>query len=100
MLWVISGVQKECVLDSVRSFVTFEEIVDEFFPHVKWFVLPSWVVDAVCHLPAGAHPSYAAGYSVRDYDWYADWDAIARDREAFTGWVDELASDATVGGRS
>jgi glutaconate CoA-transferase subunit A len=100
MLWGITGVQKECVLASGRSIVTVEEIVDEFDPHVNGIVLPSWVVDAVCHVPAGAHPSYAAGYSVRDNDWYADWDAIARDREAFTGWVDELASDATVGGRS
>ena len=45
---------------------------------------PTWVVDAVAVVPGGAHPSYATGYSVRDNGFYQAWDAIARDREAFT----------------
>jgi glutaconate CoA-transferase subunit A len=94
MLWGISGVQKECVLASRRSIVTVEEVVDEFTPRVNSIVLPAWVIDAVCVVPGGAHPSYAAGYSERDNDWYAAWDEISRDRERFQQWL-----AVTVGAR-
>ena len=90
MLWGISGVQKECVLASTRSIVTVEEVVDAFEPRVNGVVLPAWVVDAVCVVPGGAHPSYAHGYSERDNDAYAAWDEISRDRERFTAWLDDL----------
>ncbi len=100
MLWGISGVQKECVLASRRSIVTVEETVDRFEPHVNGVVLPSWVVDAVCVVPGGAHPSYAAGYSERDNRWYEEWDAIGRDRDEFGRWVDGLVGAPAVGSRS
>ena len=98
MLWGISGVQKECVLASTRSIVTVEEIVDGFEERQNGVVLPAWVIDAVCHVPGGAHPSYAAGYSERDNDWYADWDEIGRDRKKFEQWIDELGATAPAGG--
>jgi glutaconate CoA-transferase subunit A len=44
-------------------------------------------VSYVAAAPGGAHPSYALDYSVRDNDFYVGWDAISRDREAFTRWV-------------
>lgn len=94
MLWGISGVQKECVLASRRAIVTVEEVVDAFSPRVNGVVLPSWVIDAVCVVPGGAHPSYAAGYSERDNAWYESWDEISRDRATFRRWVDELVSTA------
>ena len=31
-------------------------------------------IAAVCRVPGGAHPSYAAGYSTRDNDFYSAWD--------------------------
>jgi glutaconate CoA-transferase, subunit A len=43
----------------------------------------------VCHVPSGAHPSFAMGYSERDNAFYRAWDAIARDRDTFTAWMDE-----------
>jgi glutaconate CoA-transferase subunit A len=89
MLWGISGVQKECVLASTRSIVTVEEIVDSFEPRVNGVVLPAWVIDAVCLVPGGAHPSYAAGYSERDNEAYAAWDPIGRDRDEFGSWLRE-----------
>ncbi len=90
MLWGISGVQKEAVLASRRSIVTVEEVVDQFEPQVNGVVLPSWVVDVVCVVPGGAHPSYAQGYSDRDNAAYEEWDAIGRDRAAFEEWVEAL----------
>ena len=88
-LWGIAGVQKEAVLASQRSIVTVEEVVDDLEPRPGAVVLPAWTVSYVAQVPGGAHPSYALGYSVRDNDYYVAWDAIARDREAFTRWLDE-----------
>jgi len=88
-LWGILGVQKEAVLASSRSIVTVEEVVDELTPVRGAIVLPSWVVDAVCVAPRGAHPSYAHGYYERDNDFYVAWDAISRDRDTFRAWMDE-----------
>lgn len=92
MFWGISGVQKECVLASVRSIVTVEEVVDSFEPHVSGVVLPWWVIDAVCVAPGGAYPSYAHGYSERDNACYAEWDSTSRDRQAFAGWLAGLTA--------
>jgi glutaconate CoA-transferase subunit A len=86
--WGITGVQKEAVLAAQRSVVTVEEIVDELDPRPGAVVLPTWTVSYVAAAPGGAHPSYALGYSVRDNDFYVAWDAISRDREAFTAWLD------------
>lgn len=52
-------------------------------------VLPTWALTAVCHVPGGAHPSYAHGYTERDNRFYQAWDPIARDRGTFTAWIDE-----------
>src|SRR5437762_5887518 len=88
-LWGITGVQKEAVLASARSVVTVEEIVDELDPRPGAVVLPGWTVTFVAQAEGGAHPSYALGYSIRDNDYYVAWDAIARDRDVFTRWLDE-----------
>jgi glutaconate CoA-transferase, subunit A len=87
--WGITGVQKEAVLASARSVVTVEEIVESLEPRPGAVVLPSWTVDYVAHVPGGAHPSYALGYSTRDNDFYLDWDEISRDRDRFAAWLDE-----------
>ena len=64
--WGITGVQKEAVLAARRSVVTVEEIVDVLDPRPGAIVLPSWAVSYVAVVPAGAHPSYALGYTARD----------------------------------
>jgi glutaconate CoA-transferase subunit A len=87
-LWGITGVQKEVVLASARTIVTVEEIVDELEPRPGGVVVPGWVIDAVAHVPGGAHPSYAHGYYERDNDFYVGWDDISRDREAFRAWME------------
>jgi glutaconate CoA-transferase subunit A len=89
-LWGITGVQKEAVLSSERAVVTVEEIVDVLDPRPDAVVLPAWTVTYVAQVPGGAHPSYALGYSDRDNDYYAAWDAISRDRDAFTSWLTAL----------
>ncbi|MGC4937294.1 CoA transferase subunit A [Kribbella sp. DT2] len=98
MLWGITGVQREAVLAADRAIVTVEEVVDEFPERTGAVILPNWVLSAVCVVPNGAWPSYAAGYSVRDNDFYQRWDAIARDRESFLAWAadNDLKESADV----
>jgi glutaconate CoA-transferase, subunit A len=98
-LWGLSGVQKEAVLAAKHAIVTVEEIVDELAARPRAIVFPSWVLDAVCHVPNGSWPSYAADFSVRDNGFYEEWDGIARDRDRFRQWMDDnvLNVSAPVG---
>ncbi len=88
-MWGLTGVQKEAVLGAKRSLVTVEEIVDALEPMPNQVVLPAWTVTAIAPVPRGATPSYAQGYYDRDNDAYRAWDAIARDRDSFTQWLNE-----------
>ena len=88
-LWGIPGVQKEAVLAAKRSLVTVERIIDELRPQPGGIVLPGWVIDAVAEAPNGSQPSYSLGVTTRENDFYREWDAISRDRERFTQWMDE-----------
>jgi glutaconate CoA-transferase subunit A len=88
LIWGISGVQKEAVLAAKRAIVTVEEIVEALEPGANAIVLPHWVIDAVCLVPGGCHPSYAQGYSRRDNVFYKAWDPISRERERFTEWME------------
>ncbi|NJC44467.1 UNVERIFIED_ORG: glutaconate CoA-transferase subunit A [Xanthomonas campestris] len=87
LLWGILGVQKEAALAARKVIVTVEEIVDTLDAPPNACILPRWVVDAVCHVPGGAAPSYAHGYYARDNRFYLAWDAIARDRTRFQAWI-------------
>ena len=88
LMWGLVGVQKEAVLAARRAIVTVEEIVDDLDAPPNAVVLPTWVVGAVCEVPGGAFPSYAQGYYARNNVFYKRWDAVARDRETFTSWID------------
>ncbi|SFA90924.1 glutaconate CoA-transferase subunit A [Amycolatopsis marina] len=98
-LWGLTGVQKEAVLAARRSLITVEEIVDDLTPVPGGMVLPGWALTCVAEVPRGAYPSYAQGYYERDNGYYQDWDAIGRDRDAFTRWVnDHVLAGTTAGG--
>jgi glutaconate CoA-transferase subunit A len=86
----IVGVQKQAVLAAKRAIVTVEEIVDDLAaPSCNSVILPAWTVSAIAHVPGGAFPSYAQGYYKRSNEFYKTWDAIARDRDTFTRWIQE-----------
>lgn len=86
----IIGVQKEVVLASSVAVVTVEEIVDDLrAPSVNSTVIPGWTIDLIAAAPRGAWPSYAHGYYPRDNLFYKAWDEISKDREAFSGWLEE-----------
>ena len=87
LIYGITGVQKEAALAARSVIVTVEEIVDELNAPPNACVLPFWIVSCVCHVPGGAHPSYAHGYYERDNAFCIAWDAVSRDRETFQAWM-------------
>lgn len=88
LVYGIIGVQKEAALAAKQVIVTVEEIVEELEAPPNACVLPAWVVTCVCHVPGGAHPSYAHGYYKRDNAFYMAWDEISGDRERFRSWME------------
>lgn len=94
--WGITGVQKEAILASSRSLVTVEEIVDELILKPGGVIVPRWVITAIALVPGGSHPSYSAGYSTRDNDFYQAWDAISRKRDTFGEWMHEHVLQGAV----
>jgi len=90
-LWGILGEQKEAAFAAARVIVTAEEIVD---PAVirsdpNRTIIPALVVDAVCHVPFCAHPSYTQGYYDRDNAFYLEWDRLSAEPARVRAWLDE-----------
>jgi len=90
-IWGIIGEQKEAAFAAKRVILTAEEIVDEEIirSDPNRTVIPEFIVDAVCHVPYCAHPSYTQGYYDRDNAFYLDWDKVTESREAVKAWLDE-----------
>ena len=90
-LWGILGEQKEAAFAAQRVILTAEEIVDSevIRSDPNRTLIPSLVVDAVCHVPFCAHPSYTQGYYDRDNAFYLAWDEISSDRSRTRSWLDE-----------
>ena len=90
-IWGIIGEQKEAAFASVRVILTTEEIVDEAIirSDPNRTLIPGFIVDAVCHVPYCAHPSYTQGYYDRDNAFYLKWDEISSNREASLSYLDE-----------
>ena len=89
LIYGIIGIQKEAALAARKVIVTVEEIVDNLHAPLNSCVLPSWVVDCVCEVPGGAHPSYAHGYYPRDNAFCQVWEDISKDRRLFLAWMDQ-----------
>jgi glutaconate CoA-transferase subunit A len=90
-VWGIIGEQKEAAFASNRVILTAEEIVNEnvIRSDPNRTLIPGFIVDAVCHVPYCAHPSYTQGYYDRDNAFYIEWDQISKSREAVQNYLDE-----------
>ncbi len=90
-VWGLLGVQKEVAFAARKVIVVVEEIVDESIIRAdpNRTLIPGLIVDAVVHVPYGAHPSYVQGYYDRDNEFYLMWDALSRDQERVQVWLDE-----------
>jgi glutaconate CoA-transferase subunit A len=91
-VWGLMGSQKEAAFAASRVIVVVEELVEESVIRAdpNRTLIPSRIVDAVVVEPLGAHPSFAQGYYDRDNTFYVEWDAVARDPERTTAWLDEF----------
>jgi glutaconate CoA-transferase subunit A len=90
-IWGIIGEQKEAAFAAERVLLTTEEIVDESVirSDPNRTLIPGFIVDAVCHVPHCAHPSYTQGYYDRDNAFYLEWDKISADPVAVKTYLDE-----------
>ena len=90
-IWGIIGEQKEAAFAAERVIVTAEEIVDESIlrSDPNRTLIPGFIVNAVCHVPYAAHPSYTQGYYDRDNAFYLQWDKISRSQESVQSYLDE-----------
>jgi len=90
-IWGIIGEQKEAAFAAERVILTTEEIVDEEIirSDPNRTLIPGFIVDAVCHVPYCAHPSYTQGYYDRDNTFYLEWDKISQSKEAVQSYLDE-----------
>ena len=90
-IWGIIGEQKEAAFAAERVILTTEEIVaeEQIRSDPNRTLIPGFVVDAVCHVPYCAHPSYTQGYYDRDNAFYLEWDKISSSSETLSAWLDE-----------
>ena len=90
-IWGIIGEQKEAAFAAKHVILSAEEIVDESVirSDPNRTIIPEFIVEAVCHVPYAAHPSYTQGYYDRDNDFYLEWDKISESREAVQAYLDE-----------
>lgn len=90
-IWGIIGEQKEAAFAAERVIITAEEIVDEIVirSDPNRTLIPAFIVDAVCHVPYCAHPSYTQGYYDRDNEFYLQWDEISKSRQKVQAYLEE-----------
>ncbi|RPJ50729.1 MAG: CoA transferase subunit A [Chloroflexi bacterium] len=90
-LWGIIGEQKEAAFAAKHVIITAEEIVDEAVirSDPNRTLIPEFIVDAVCHVPYAAHPSYTQGYYDRDNDFYLAWDKLSETPESIQAYLQE-----------
>jgi len=90
-IWGIIGEQKEAAFAARRVILTAEEIVSEevIRSDPNRTLIPGFLVDAVCHTPYCAHPSYTQGYYDRDNSFYIAWDKLSERREEVHKYLDD-----------
>lgn len=74
-----------------RTIVTCDELVtnEEIRRNPELNTIPGIVVDAVVHLPYGAHPSQVYGGYDYDKEFYLDYDKAGKTDEGFQAWLAE-----------
>src|SRR5512140_1866243 len=90
-IWGIIGEQKEAAFAARHVILTAEEIVPEEVIRAdpNRTLIPEFIVDAVCHVPHCAHPSYTQGYYDRDNELYMNWDKISEEPQSVNRWLEE-----------
>ncbi len=89
--WGNAGLVQEAMLASERLILIADELVE---PEViasdpNRVLAPGFLTTAVCHVPAGQHPSPMTGMWQRDTGFFNDYHRCSRTREGFLDWLDE-----------
>jgi glutaconate CoA-transferase, subunit A len=89
--WGSRGLVQEAALAAENVIVLANEIVE---PEViasdpSRVLVPGYLVSAVCHVPAAAHPSPQTGCWKRDNAFFGDYHAESRTPEGFQNWLQE-----------
>lgn len=90
-----TSVIEEQVKAARHVIVTAEEIVetDRFRRAPETTLLPGFMVDAVVHLPFGAHPTGVYGYYDHDAPHLDDYYAASRSPETVAGYLDRFVRE-------
>jgi glutaconate CoA-transferase, subunit A len=90
-IWGIIGEQKEAAFAARHVILTTEELVDASIirSDPNRTLIPGFIVNAVCHVPYCAHPSYTQGYYDRDNNFYLTWDDVSKTKEGVQAYLDE-----------
>ena len=89
--WGSRGVAQEAALAAQRVIILADEIVDKavIASDPSRVLVPGYKVAAVCHAPAGQHPSPMTGTWRRDNDFFGDYLKRSKDRADYEGWLKE-----------
>jgi glutaconate CoA-transferase subunit A len=90
-LWGSSGVTTEAAIGATRLIVVADEMVGAkvIASDPGRVPFPGWQVTAVCHVPAGCHPSPVAGRWRRDTPFFTEYHQRSRETRDFRAWLDE-----------
>jgi glutaconate CoA-transferase subunit A len=94
-IWGSVGMTQEASIAADRIIVLAEEIVE---PEViasdpSRVLIPGFGVNAVCHVPAGCHPSPLVGCWKRDHAFLHHYHKETREPRGFERWCDEWVRD-------
>jgi glutaconate CoA-transferase subunit A len=89
--WGSRGLVLESAMAAEKVILLADEIVE---PEViasdpSRVLIPGYLVSAVCHVPAGMHPSPMTGRWQRDNEFFNDYHRQSRSRQGFLEWLDE-----------
>lgn len=94
-MWGSSGVAQEAALAASRVIVIADALVepDVIRSDPSRVLFPGYRVNAVCHVPGGAHPSPMVGCWQRDNEFFNDYHRRSRTVEGFDAWLAEWVLD-------
>ncbi len=89
--WGNRGVAQEAALAAEKVIILADEIVDEevILSDPSRVLVPGYLVTAVCHVPAAAHPAPQTGLWKRDNRFFNDYHAESRTEEGYRAWLEE-----------
>lgn len=89
--WGNCGLAQEAAMAAERVIVLTEEVVapEVITSDPNRVLFPGFRVAAICHVPAGTHPSPMTGFWQRDNGFFNDYHSRSRERDGFLAWLSE-----------